>query len=303
MTAPLVLIDQASALYRSFQGQSRLTLESVSLRLMPGETHALIGRNGAGKTTLLRLILGLLPTLTGKVSVMGKDPVTRRTQIMREVGVLLDGRRALEPRLSGLENLTLKGSMYGLPKAELHDRAKALLDHFDLPANEAVNRYSRGMRQRLILAGAVLHNPRVLLLDEPTLGLDIRGWDLLLELIEQTNKLGGAVLITSQEISLMEKISSWVSVLERGRVVASGAPSDVLGILGYSARVRLRILDPAKMVIPIPPGFSWDGEFLEGPLSLEGLEEAISYLRSTGAGLVGLEQVSGIERLVRGETT
>ncbi len=301
MTSPLVLVDQASAIYRSFRGQSRRILEGVSLRLMPGETHALIGRNGAGKTTLLRLILGLLSTPTGKVRVLGKDPVTRRTQIMREVGVLLDGRRALEPRLSGLESLTLKGSMYGLPRAELHDRAKALLDHFDLPANEPVNRYSRGMRQRLILAGAVLHKPRVLLLDEPTLGLDIRGWDLLLEFIEQTNQRGGAVLITSQEISLMEKISSWVSVLERGRVVASGAPSDVLGILGYSARVRLRVLDPARMVTPIPPGFSWDGEFLEGPFSLEGLEEAISYLRSTGAGLVSLEQVSGIERLVRGE--
>jgi len=73
--------------------------------LMPGETHALVGHNGAGKTTLLRLVLGLLSTWTGNISVLGKDPIAQRTRIMREVGVVLDGRRALEPRLSGLENL------------------------------------------------------------------------------------------------------------------------------------------------------------------------------------------------------
>ncbi|MER3481472.1 MAG: ABC transporter ATP-binding protein [Meiothermus sp.] len=301
MPNPLVLVDQASAVYRSLRGRPRLALEDVSLCLMPGETHALVGHNGAGKTTLLRLVLGLLSTWTGNISVLGKDPIAQRTRIMREVGVVLDGRRALEPRLSGLENLLLKASIYGIPKAERRDRAKALLDYFDLPADELVNRYSRGMRQRLILAGAILHNPRVLFLDEPTLGLDVRGWDLLLELIEQTTKLQGAVLITSQEISLIEKVSSRISILKQGKIVATGKPSDGLDILGYRARVRLKVLDPSKIVFPVPSGFSWDGESLEGPLNLAGMEELIAYLRSTGAGLAGLEQVSALESLVRGE--
>ncbi|HEU4742199.1 MAG TPA: ABC transporter ATP-binding protein, partial [Meiothermus sp.] len=284
MENSLVWVDQASASYRSLQGRPRPALENICLHLAPGEIHALVGRNGAGKTTLLRLVLGLLAAHPGKVRVLGRDPVTNRIELMREVGVMLDGKRALEPRLTGLENLLLKASIYKLAPKESFGRAKALLDYFNLPAKEAVNRYSRGMRQRLMLAVAVLHEPKVLLLDEPTLGLDVQGQDLLLRLIKEMIKRAGTVLMTSQEISFIERAATQVSALERGRIIATGKPLDVVNRLGYQPRVRIRVLDPAKMLHPLPSDFSWNGEVLEGPLSLSGLEQVVFYLRSTGAG-------------------
>jgi ABC-2 type transport system ATP-binding protein len=277
-------------------------LHKVSLEIQEGQIQALVGQNGAGKTTLLRLILGLLRPTNGQVRVLGQDPVARRARLMHKIGVVLDGVRALEPRLTGLENLLLKGHFYGMPGSLRQKRATALLCHFELPAGEVVNRYSRGMRQRLVLCIALLHNPTLLLLDEPTLGLDVHARDLLYQALRQATTNGGAVLITSQEISFVERVAEHVTVLEKGGVIAAGKPEEVVAALGYRNQIRLKVSDTRKIRHPLPDGFTLVGEQLQGPLSQAHLEAAVAYLRDTGVGLAGLEQVSGLEQFVKGES-
>lgn len=298
----MVSVVGVRAAYRKLWGGPKPTLEVVDLSLCPGEVHALVGANGAGKTTLLRVILGLLAPISGEVRLLGFDPLRFRARIMPELGVLLDGRRSLEPRLTGLENLIYKAALYRLGPRISQGRAVALLQRFGLPPHEVVNRYSRGMRQRLQLAVAILHMPKLLLLDEPTLGLDIEGMSILGDVMREVASQGGAVLLTSQELSFLERAAHRVTVLDAGKVVACGAPAEVSASLGSATRIRLKVRNPARVVAPLPMGFTWDGEALEGVLELITLEEGVRYLRDSGAGLLDIERVSGLERVLRGSS-
>lgn len=206
-------------------------VSGISLSVSPGEILSLLGPNGAGKTTIIKMIAGLVLPTSGTATVMGYDVVSERQKAISHIGAVLEGARNLYWRLSAIENMRYFGNLRLVPPRELENRIDELLELFDLTEhrNKEVGQFSRGMQQKLAIAVALLHDPNVLLLDEPTLGLDIKSARLLenaiLTLVKQKNK---AVILTTHMMELAEKIAETVYVVHNGREVAYGALSEIL---------------------------------------------------------------------------
>lgn len=217
---PLVYLQEVSKIY---PGVGRPAVDRVSLKLYPGEILALLGTNGAGKTTTVKMTAGLVLPTTGMIRVLGHDMVRERTKGVRHIGAVLEGTRNLYWRLSARENLLYFGGLRLVPRRELNYRIDKLLTLFDLSEHQDrdVRHFSRGMQQKLALLAALLHDPEVLLLDEPTLGLDVQAARRLEETIVQlAREQGKAILLTTHVIALAEKLADRIFVIHQGRQVA-----------------------------------------------------------------------------------
>lgn len=220
----------------------RRVLDGVDLHV-DGGIHALLGSNGAGKTTLVNVVTTALRPEGGDVRVGGLD-VTRHPDRIRELIGVTGQFAALDQLLTGAENLEMLGRLHGLDRRLARERARELLERFDLvgAAGRRVGRYSGGMRRRLDLAASLLVVPEVLVLDEPTTGLDIRSrqalWDIVADLADD----GTAVLLTTQYLEEADHLADRISVLHRGRVVAVGSPAEIKRVVG-GARLVLRADD------------------------------------------------------------
>jgi len=195
-------------------------LAEVSLEVEAGQCLALIGRNGAGKTTLLRLVAGFARPARGRVAILGEDP--RSEAARRRMGFIGHG-AAVYDEFSGLENLELFGRLYGV--REPRRAAAGWLERVGLAAarHAPVREYSRGMRQRLSLARAFLHDPALLLLDEPFTALDDRAVRILQSLLREALERGAAVLLSTHQLREALEPASRVALLERGRLAHLGA--------------------------------------------------------------------------------
>jgi ABC-2 type transport system ATP-binding protein len=204
----------------------RRALDGLDLVVGAGEVFALLGPNGAGKTTAVRILLGLLRPDAGAAAVLGRDPARDSSRVRASVGVLLE-HDGLYDRLSAAENLDYHGRLHAMPEARRRARMALLFDAFGLAdrRGQAVGAWSKGMRQKLALARALLHEPRVLLLDEPFTGLDpLAAVDLRASLVALARTDGVTVLLTTHDLAHVEKACDRVAVLRGGRVVATGAP-------------------------------------------------------------------------------
>ena len=224
MSAALTIED---AVFR-YPGASAPALAGVSLEVEAGDVCALLGPNGAGKTTLLNLVCGLARPGGGRVSILGRDPGDRAAR--RHLGVCPQ-ELALFPSLTGEENLRLFGTLAGLRGAGLASRidvatgVTALGDALD----RRVETYSGGMKRRLNFAVALLHEPEVLLLDEPTEGVDPHSRILLYDALESLAREGRTLVLTTHRLEEAERLGRSIVVLDHGRVVASGPRADLLG--------------------------------------------------------------------------
>jgi ABC-2 type transport system ATP-binding protein len=200
-------------------------VDSLALRVPEGSVTGLIGRNGAGKSTTIRVLAGLLAPDpgSGPVEVLGGRFPADRLRIRRETGYLL-AEPALFPYLTPAETLRFLGAAYGIPDAEARRRAEELLDFFGLEeaADRIVDDFSTGMRKRLELAAALIHRPRLLVLDEPFESLDPLMVRALKQLLLRYRDAGGSVLLSSHLIDAVDEICDRIVILERGRVVAAG---------------------------------------------------------------------------------
>jgi ABC-2 type transport system ATP-binding protein len=203
-------------------------LAGVDLIVETGTVLGLLGPNGAGKTTLVRVLTTLLKPDAGVASVAGLDVVRDAAQLRERIG-LAGQYAAVDENLTGLENLTMVGRLYGSPRSVAKARGRELLDRFDLvdAASRAVKTYSGGMRRRLDLAAALVAKPPVLFLDEPTTGLDPRSRLSLWEVIEALVAEGTTVLLTTQYLDEADRLADTIAVIDHGRVIAEGT-SDVL---------------------------------------------------------------------------
>lgn len=194
-------------------------LREVRLNIEPGSTMALLGRNGAGKTTLLRIIAGLSRPSRGSIKIHGSE--AREEQTRRRIGILGHG-IALYDELSAVENLTLFGRLYGLPDAR--KRADEMLERVGLSrVREGLAReFSRGMRQRLAIGRAFLHDPEVLLLDEPFTSLDDRAIAVLQSMIEDMRERGRTIVMSTHQLREALVLASHVALLQRGQIVHAG---------------------------------------------------------------------------------
>ena len=216
-------------------------LDGVSLSIPSGSLYGLLGPNGAGKTTALRILCTLLAPDSGTVRVAGLDALADPRGVRRLLGYVAQ-EVAIDKILSGRELLALQGDLYHLPPAERNERIGELIALLGM--EEWIDRrcgtYSGGMRRRLDLAAGLLHRPRVLVLDEPTVGLDIESRAAIWGVLRQLRDQGTTVLLSSHYLEEVDALADRLAILEAGRVIAEGTPADLKGALGGD-RVTLRV--------------------------------------------------------------
>ena len=210
-------------------------LAGVDLEVATGTVLGLLGPNGAGKTTIIRILTTLLKPDAGTARVAGLDVVEDAARLREQIG-LAGQYAAVDENLTGLENLTMVGRLYGEPRATARRRGQELLERFELlgAANRTTKTYSGGMRRRLDLAAALVANPPVLFLDEPTTGLDPRSRLQLWETIERLVAEGTTVLLTTQNLDEADRLAREITVIDQGRVLAGGTPDQLKDRVGGS---------------------------------------------------------------------
>ena len=219
--APPSPIIQASGLTKRF---GKLTaVRELTLEVGAGQVFGFLGPNGAGKTTTIRMLTGLVRPTSGSALVAGYDVTLEPREVKRRVGYLAET-PYLYPKLSGREFLSFMAGLYEVPAAVARQRASRLLNLFELAdrADELVEAYSHGMRQKLALAGAMLHEPPVLFLDEPTSGLDPRSARLVKDLLVALVERGHTVFLSTHVLEIAEQLCHRVGIIDRGQVVATG---------------------------------------------------------------------------------
>ena len=219
-------------LVRSFEG--RAAVDGLDLEIGEGEIYGFLGPNGAGKSTTVRMLCTLLAPTAGRAVVAGHDVATEAGQVRLRIGVALQ-EAALDPKQTGEELLRLQGRLYGLARSEIEERLAALAEIVDLgdALGRPISTYSGGMRRRLDLAAALVHNPDVLFLDEPTTGLDpvsrARVWE---EVRRLNRELGMTIFLTTQYLEEADELADRVGILSAGRLVAEGSPAELKRSIG-----------------------------------------------------------------------
>ena len=216
-------------------------VKDVTLTVQPGEIFGLLGPNGAGKTTTIRCLCTLTKPDRGRVEVGGVSSIEQPKAARRKLGYVAQ-EVALDKVLTGRELLQLQASLYHLPKSVAKDRIDQLLKILGLEdyANQKTGTYSGGLKKRLDLAAGLLHQPDVLVLDEPTVGLDIESRFVVWDFLRKLRDAGTTVLITSHYLEEVDALADRVAIIDQGKVIASGTPNELKDRLGGD-RVTLRI--------------------------------------------------------------
>jgi ABC-2 type transport system ATP-binding protein len=221
-------VDNLKKIYR-YGGKVLEAVRCVSLTLTAGEVLAFLGPNGAGKTTTIKMIAGLIRPDAGRVRIAGVDP-HRNPQALQLVGAVLEGNRNVYWRLTPEENLEYFGVLKGLSRREARRRSRELLERFDLLSKRRaiVQTLSRGMQQKLAIAVALVHQPKLLLLDEPTLGLDVEATQNVKTLVKAIAQEGCAILLTTHQLNIAEELSNRVAIVQNGEIIASSSTRDLI---------------------------------------------------------------------------
>jgi ABC-2 type transport system ATP-binding protein len=204
-------------------------VRGVSFAVRPGELFGLLGPNGAGKTTTIKMLITLLLPTSGSARVMGYDVIRDTTEVRRRIGYVFGGDRGLYDRVSALDNLRYFAELYGVEPSEQRRRIGALLEMVGLTGREGekVEGYSRGMRQRLHIARGLLHDPEVVFLDEPSIGLDPVGARELRQTVKSLVDAGKTVLLTTHYMFEADALCDRIAVINDGKIVALGTGNDL----------------------------------------------------------------------------
>lgn len=234
--APAVLVQNLQKRYGSVEA-----VKDVSFQVEPGEIFGLLGPNGAGKTTTLRILCTLSTPDIGRVEVSGISVVDNPRAARQRLGYVAQ-EVALDKVLTGRELLQLQAALYHLPSAAAKERINQVLNLLNLQewADTRTGTYSGGLRKRLDLAAGLLHAPDILVLDEPTVGLDIESRFIVWDFLRQLQAAGTTVLITSHYLEEIDALASRVAIIDRGLVIAAGTPTELKDKLGGD-RITLRI--------------------------------------------------------------
>ncbi|MGH2818702.1 MAG: ATP-binding cassette domain-containing protein, partial [Actinomycetota bacterium] len=211
-----------------------VAVDGVDLELEPGEVFGFLGPNGAGKSTMVRMLTTLLKPTAGRAFVAGHDVVAEAAEVRRSIGVALQD-AAIDPLMTGRELLRLQGTLHGIPRSEAQAKFERLLNTVGLTgaADRRVGHYSGGMRRRLDLALALLHEPEILFLDEPTTGLDPNSRVAIWEEIRKLNRESGTtVFLTTQYMEEADELAGRIAVIDFGKIVAGGTPAALKAKVG-----------------------------------------------------------------------
>jgi len=213
---------EIAGLYKHYGGH--YAVDGLDLVIPQGELHALLGPNGAGKTTTLRIVAGLLRADAGRVAVLGHDVALAPIEAKRMLAFLPDD-ALVYGKLDAVEYLEFVAGLWGIDATVAATRAETLLRWLELwpKARERAETYSRGMRQKLALAGALIHEPQVLILDEPLTGLDAAAARQVKDLLIERVRAGGTVILTTHILEMAERLAERISLIRAGRIVAQGS--------------------------------------------------------------------------------
>ena len=218
-------------------------VNGVDLEIRRGEIFGLLGPNGAGKSTTIRMLCTLLEPTSGTARVNGFNVVTQANQVRRNLGTVLAGERSIYWKLSGRENLQYFAALYHIPPTVAKKRVEELIERMEIKdrANELVEKYSTGMRQRIAIAKALLARPPILLLDEPTLGLDPQAARNLRELIAQLKQEGHTILLTTHYMEEADQLSDRIGIIDTGKVIALDTPEGLKRRIDQKEVIRLEL--------------------------------------------------------------
>jgi ABC-2 type transport system ATP-binding protein len=227
-----------------FGSKTITALAAVNLRVAGGEVHGLLGPNGAGKTTLCKILATILLPSSGSARVCGYDVVDQADEVRRQIGLVLGGDRGLYVKLTADQNLQFWAAMYGLARGETAQRIRVVLDRVGLSGVTGnVEKFSRGMKQRLHLARGLLADPAVLILDEPTIGLDPAAAIAFRDLVRDVAGRHTTILMTTHDMQEAEAVCDRVSLINEGRIIATESPRSLSALISTFERIDVSDLD------------------------------------------------------------
>jgi ABC-2 type transport system ATP-binding protein len=268
-----------------------VAVDHLTLEVQVGEVFGFLGHNGAGKTTTVRILNGVLAPTSGSARVLGLAPVEQGPVLRRRTGVLTET-PSLDERLTGRENLEIYAALYGVPRREIAARVKELMEVFQLDnrAEEKAGDYSKGMKQRLALARALIHHPELLFLDEPTSGLDPVATQQVHDMITHlSHDEERTVFLCTHNLNEAQKLCDRVAILEHGRVVALGTPDELANKIRHSRRLELQVAsgdeEAAIRLLTEAPGITAhreDGAIVAAGAGWEAIPGLVTSLASAG---------------------
>lgn len=222
-------IIEIENLTKIFKNATEPAVNDISFSINRNEIFGLLGPNGAGKTTTISILCGLFVPTSGKVTIDGKNLHTESSSIKKIIGIVPQD-IALYPTLSARENLEFYGSMYGMRGKDLKDKIETWLQKLGLidAAKRKVSTYSGGMKRRVNLIAGILHSPKILFLDEPTVGVDVQSRNVIIEHLKNINREGTTIIYTSHHMEEAEHFCTRVSIIDQGRILTQGTPAELI---------------------------------------------------------------------------
>jgi len=226
VSKPIIDINN---LVKRYNGATTNAVDSLNLQIMDGDIFGLLGPNGAGKTTTISMLCGLIKPNSGNIQINGLNQEDYPEEIKKIIGVVPQ-ELALYNNLTATENLQFFGRMYGLGGKYLKDKIEFYLLKFSLTdkSNKLVSTFSGGMKRRLNLIAGILHSPKILFLDEPTVGIDVQSKNVIIEYLKELNKEGTTIIYTSHLMEEAENLCAHISIIDLGKEITNGKPSELV---------------------------------------------------------------------------
>lgn len=237
----MIIIDHIS---KKYKGTDFYSVEDLDLKIEEGEIFGLLGPNGAGKTTLISMLCGLLKPTSGSVTINELNFRDHKKKLQYLIGVVPQ-EYALYPTLTAHENLLYFGAMYGLKGKKLKNEIKESLESLGLApfAHKRIKTFSGGMKRRVNLIAGILHEPKILFLDEPTVGVDVQSKNVIMKHLKKLNDNGATIIYTSHHMSEAQDFCSKVAIVDSGKIIIKGTPNELIKSVDGAKRLEEVYLD------------------------------------------------------------
>ncbi|MPT33468.1 MAG: ABC transporter ATP-binding protein [Chryseobacterium sp.] len=232
-------IIEIKNLYKKYKNAEEFSVNDISLNIDKNEIYGILGPNGAGKTTLISMLSGLIKPTSGSFTINGLSPQKNSIKFRQNIGVVPQ-EYALYPTLTAKENLMYFGSLYGLSHKKLKNTIDGSLEIMGLSkfANKTIEQFSGGMKRRCNLIAGTLHNPKVLFLDEPTVGVDVQSKKAIIDYLLDLNKKGTCIIYTSHHLSEAEEFCTKIAIIDHGKIHAVGTPEELVNKVADAANLE-----------------------------------------------------------------
>ena len=230
---------EIKSLYKKYKNAEDFSVNDISLNIAKDEIYGILGPNGAGKTTLISMLSGLIKPSSGSFTIDGLSPQKNSTKFKQSIGIVPQ-EYALYPTLTAKENLLYFGSLYGLSHKNLEKNIDESLEIMGLSkfADKKVEQFSGGMKRRCNLLAGTLHNPKVLFLDEPTVGVDVQSKKVIIDYLKELNSKGTCIIYTSHHLSEAEEFCTKIAIIDGGKIHAVGTPKELIEKVSHAENLE-----------------------------------------------------------------